>query len=86
MRKIYYIKNLVATKSSTNGRESTIGRDDCTSMTLITACVNRGDHPTNIFPRVSPIIVFTKRNELALVPGNLNQWLWRDFDSKFGVF
>ena len=40
MRKIYYIKNLVATKSSTNGRESTIGsvpigRDDCIIKMLI---------------------------------------------------
>ena len=32
----------------------------------------RGDHPTKNFPKVSPNIVFTKRNDLALVPGHLN--------------
>ena len=46
----------------------------------------RGDHPTKIFPKVSPIVVFITRNDVALVPGHLNQWFWRDFDSKFGVF
>ena len=54
---------------------------------IITATLGpRGDHPTNVFPKVSPIAIFTKRNYLALVPGHLNQWFWRDFDSKCGVF
>ena len=49
-------------------------------------CCSRGDleNPTKIFPIVSPIIVVTKRNKLTLVPGHVNQWFWRDFDSKFG--
>jgi len=37
------------------------------------------------FAKGSPIKVFTERNNLALVPGHLNQWFGRDFDSKFGV-
>ena len=41
---------------------------------------------TNIFTKVSQIADFTKINDLALVPGHFNQWFWRDFDSKFGVF
>jgi len=41
---------------------------------------------TKIFPKVSPIVVFTERNDFALVPGLWNQWFWCDFDSKFGVF
>ena len=40
----------------------------------------------NFFPKVSQTVVFTKRNELALVPHHLNQWFWCDFDSKFVVF
>ena len=32
------------------------------------------------------VVVFTKRNDLALVPGHLNQWFWHDFDSKFILF
>ena len=53
----------------------------------LTICVfTRVDHPTKIFPRVSSIVVFTKINDLALVPGHLIQWFWRDFDSKFEVF
>ena len=47
---------------------------------------SRGDHPTKIFPKVSPIVVFTKGNDLALVPGHLNQLFLSSFDSKFGVF
>ena len=35
---------------------------------------------------ISPVAVFIKRNYLALVPGYLNRWFWRDLDSKFGVF
>ena len=46
----------------------------------------RGDHPTKILPRVSLIVVFTNINYLALVPGHLNQWVWCNLDSKFGVF
>ena len=45
-----------------------------------------GDHSTKKFPRVSPFVVFTEINYLTLVSGHLNQWFWRDFDSKFGVF
>ena len=48
--------------------------------------VTSGDHLAKCFPIVSPIIVFSKINELALVPGHLKQWFWCDFDSKFGVF
>ena len=33
---------------------------------------NRGDHATIVFPKVSPIVVFTKRNDLASVQGHLN--------------
>ena len=44
----------------------------------------RGDHPTKNVLKVSPVAVFIKRNYLALVPGHLNQWFWRDFVSKFG--
>jgi len=46
----------------------------------------RGDHPTKIFPKVSPIVVFTKGNDLALVSGHLKQLFLSSFDSKFGVF
>ena len=60
-------------------------------MTIITFSIesysiSRGDHPTKIFPKVSPIVVFTKGNDLALVPGHLNQLFLSSFDSKFGVF
>ena len=51
--------------------------------------VSRGDHQTNILKVskiISPVAVFIKRNYLALVPGYLNRWFWRDLDSKFGVF
>ena len=46
---------------------------------------NRGDLPTNIFPKVSPIVVFINRNDLALVSGHLNQWFWSDFSPNFSV-
>ena len=49
-------------------------------------CHSRGHHPTIFFQKVSPIVVFIIRNDLALVPDHLKQWFWRDFDSKFGVF
>ena len=40
-----------------------------------------------VLPKVSPIVVFIIRNDLALVPAHFNQWFWRDFDSlKFEVF
>ena len=41
-----------------------------------------GDHPT----KVSPIVVFPKRNDLVLVPGHWNQWFLSSFDSKFAMF
>ena len=44
----------------------------------------RGDHPTKIFPKVSPIAVFTRRNYFALVPGK--KWFGHNFDSKLLVF
>ena len=46
----------------------------------------RDDHTAIFFSKLSPIAVFAKRNNLALVPGHLNQWFRRDFDSKFEVF
>jgi len=46
----------------------------------------RGDRLTNFFQKVSPVAVIIKRNNLALVPGHLNQWFWLDIDSNFGVF
>ena len=46
----------------------------------------RGDHPTKIFPKVSPLVVFTERIDLALVPSYLNRWFLSSFDSKFEVF
>ena len=49
-------------------------------------CPSRGDHPTKILPKVSPIVVFTERIDLALVPGYLNRWFLSSFDSKFEVF
>ena len=45
-----------------------------------------GDHLTRYFLKVSPIVVFTKIYDLALVPINLKKWFWSDFGSKFGVF
>ena len=46
----------------------------------------RGDHPTKNFPKVSPLVVFTERIDLALVPSYLNRWFLSSFDSKFEVF
>ena len=46
----------------------------------------RGDISTKFDPKVIPIAVFTKRNDVALVPGHLNYWFWLDFDKIWGIF
>ena len=42
----------------------------------------RGVHHT----KVIPIVVFHKRNDLALEPGHWNQWFLSSFDSKSAMF
>ena len=65
------------------GAASILGRN---GMNINLKLTIRGDYLTKRFPKVSPIVVFTKINDLTLVPDHLNQGFWRDFDSKFGVF
>lgn len=55
----------------------------CEEPSIQQVCSRAGDHPTIFFQKVSPTVVFTKIDDLALVPGPLNQWFLSSFDSKF---